>query len=303
VLLIAFCPLAFVFSAVYSESLFLALSLGCVLRARSGSWASAGLLGGLAAAERATGIALVVPLALMFLYGPRTDVPPAGPDLMAAGPDRQACRPARVKRRELLRRCPPPLRRCLPRYPLTPQIAWLLLVPAGLGAFLAGLAIWSGDGLAPLHAGSLWYRQFAGPFGGVWKGMVAGWDGLRQVVHGPPPPVYFRQAGGDAIKVAEQNLELFGFLVLGAVAVAGALRRLPLAYGAYALAALALPLSYPVGPEPLQSLSRYEVVLFPLFMWGGWWVCRRGLGRVAIPALAVLLGLFTVQFATWRFVA
>lgn len=279
VLLLAFSPLAYVFSAVYSESLFLALSLGCLLRARSGDWRSAGLLGGLAAAERATGIALLVPLALMFLYGPRGDVLPASWER------------------------PPGLRRLLPRYRLSARLAWLLLVPAGLGAFLGGLALSGGDGLAPLHAGSLWYRHFAGPFGGVWDGAVAAWDGLRQLLHGPPPPVYFPQAGGNPLVVAEQNLVLFGFLVLGGVALAGALRRLPLAYGAYALASLALPLSYPVGPEPLQSISRYEVVLFPLFMWGAWWVCRRRLTAVAIPTLAVLLGLFTMQFATWRFVA
>ena len=76
---------------------------------------------------------------------------------------------------------------------------------------------------------------------------------------------------------------LFGFLILGAVAVVGALRRLPVAYGGYALAALFLPLSYPVSPKPLASLPRYEVVLFPLFMWGAVWVTRR---RLTGPALA-----------------
>jgi hypothetical protein len=45
VLLIAFCPMSYFFSAVYSESLFLALSLGCILRARNGRWATAALLG------------------------------------------------------------------------------------------------------------------------------------------------------------------------------------------------------------------------------------------------------------------
>ena len=123
------------------------------------------------------------------------------------------------------------------------------------------------------------------------------------MLHGPPPPVYFSKAGGDALAVAGQNLMLFAFLVLGGIALIGALRRLPLAYGAYSLAALALPLSYPVTPQPLQSLPRYEVVLFPLFMWGAWWVCRRRLENAALASLAVLLGLFTAEFATWRFVA
>jgi hypothetical protein len=191
----------------------------------------------------------------------------------------------------------------MPRYRPTRRLAWVLLVPAGLGVFMLGLALLTGDGLAPLHAEHAWYRHFAGPFGGVWDGAVAAWDGLRQLVHGPPPPTYFALAGGDPLSVAGHNLILFGFLVVGAAALLGTLRRLPIAYGAYCLAALAIPLSYPVTPQPLSSLPRYEVVLFPLFMWSAWWLRRRQLTTAAIAALAVLLGLFTAEFATWRFVA
>ncbi len=280
VLLIAFCPMAYFFSAVYSESLFLALSLGCVWQARMGRWAAAGVLGALAAAERNTGVALLVPLVLLFLYGPRADREP-----------------------ELLRAPGSRLRALLPRYRPTPALAWAVLVPVGLGTYVLALALATGDGLAPFHAQQVWFRHFAGPFGGVWDGAVAAWQGLRQILHGPAPPTYFAQAGGDPLMVSGQNLMLFGFLVLGAVALAGALRRLPFAYGAYCLAALALPLSYPVTPRPLMSLPRYEVVLFPLFMWGAWWVCRRRVTTPALASLAVLLGLFTAEFATWRFVA
>jgi mannosyltransferase PIG-V len=279
VMLIAFCPMAYFFSAVYSDSMYLALSLGCIWQARMGRWASAGVLGFLAAAERNTGVMLIVPVALLYLYGPRADRAPV--TWTARGR----------------------LRRLLPRYPLRPSLAWALLVPLGLGAYVLGLALATGNGLAPFHAEQVWFRHFAGPFGGAWDGAVAAWDGLRQVLHGPPPPLYFSKAGGDALMVAGQNLMLFAFLVLGAVALVGALRRLPVAYGAYSLAALALPLSYPVTPQPLMSLPRYEVVLFPLFMWGAWWICRRRLETPALASLAVLLGLFTAEFATWRFVA
>jgi hypothetical protein len=78
----------------------------------------------------------------------------------------------------------------------------------------------------------------------------------------------------------------------------------PLAYGAYVVAALALPLSWPVTPQPLMSLPRFELVLFPLFMWLGWWTVR---GRLRLPLLAaVLLGLqafAAAEFATWHWVA
>jgi hypothetical protein len=278
-LLIAFCPMAYFFSAVYSESLFLALSVGCIWQARNGRWMWASLLGGLGAAERGNGIALVVPLILLFLYGPRLDRPP----VHAPGA--------------------PWWRRLMPRYRPSPALAWVLLVPAGLGIYVLSLGLSSGHGLAPFGAEHAWFRHFAGPFGGVWDGAVAAWDGLRQLLHGPPPPVYFTSAGGNALSVAGQNLMLFAFLIAGVLALIGTFRRLPVAYGAYCLAALALPLSYPVTPQPLSSLPRYEVVLFPLFMWTAWWLRRRRLAAPGLASLAVLLGLFTAEFATWRFVA
>jgi len=39
-------------------------------------------------------------------------------------------------------------------------------------------------------------------------------------------------------------------------------------------------------------VPRYEVVLFPLFMWGAWWIARRRWTVPAIASGAVLLGLF-----------
>ncbi len=285
VMLVAFCPMAFYFSAVYSESMFLALSLGCILCARRGRWLLAGLLGALAAATRNSGIMLVVPLALMYLYGPRSDREPLQRAALSAGGG--------------LRR----LRALLPRYRLGPGLAWVLLVPVGLGVYILVLQLTTGDGLTPFQSQTVWFRHFAGPFGGVWSGAVAAWDGLRQLVHGQPPPIYFPKAGGDPFVASGHNLLLFGFLVLGAAAVVGTLRRLPIAYGAYALAALALPLSYPADPQPLMSLPRHELVLFPLFMWGGWWITRRRWTTPAVASLAILLGLFTAEFATWRFVA
>jgi len=281
--LLAFCPVAFFFSAVYSESLYLLLSVGCVLAARRGRWAVAGVLGGLAAASRNSGVMLVVPVVILFLYGPRSDRP--GPAARWASGGLSSWR------------------RLLPRHPPTPALAWVALIPLGLAAYIAYLAINTGDGLAPFHAQAVWFRQFAGPFGGVWSGAVAAWDGLRQLLHGPPPPLYFTKAGGDPMLVAGQNLMLFGFLVLGVLATVGVFRTLPFAYGAYVVASLAMPLSYPVIPQPLASLPRYEVVLFPLFMWGAVFVTRHRMQTPAVATLAVLLGVFTAEFATWRFVA
>jgi len=67
VLYLALYPLAFVFTAVYSEGLFLALSAGAFLAAMRSRSLVAGVLAALACGTRPVGIALVVPLAI-FLW-------------------------------------------------------------------------------------------------------------------------------------------------------------------------------------------------------------------------------------------
>jgi hypothetical protein len=80
-------------------------------------------------------------------------------------------------------------------------------------------------------------------------------------------------------------------------------RRLPRAYGAYVVAALALPLSFPVGPQPLMSLPRFLAVLFPLFMWLAM-ACRSRRRRLfALAVLTAGLVAFTARYATWHWVA
>jgi hypothetical protein len=183
------------------------------------------------------------------------------------------------------------------------DLGWIALAPAGLVAYSIYLALALGDGFAYLHLQEVWFRSFAGPFGGAIDGAVAAWDGLRQIVSGQREHVYFTAAGGDPIDVGWHNVELFGFLVLGVIACVGVLRRLPPAYGAYVVAALALPLSFPVGPQPLMSLPRFLAVLFPLFIWLAL-VCRtpRRQALVVVP-LALGLVVFTARYASWHWVA
>ncbi|MEA2459191.1 MAG: hypothetical protein QOC95_2163, partial [Thermoleophilaceae bacterium] len=147
------------------------------------------------------------------------------------------------------------------------NLGWVALAPAGLALYSLYLALSLGDGFAYLHLQEVWFRSFGGPFGAIPDGARAAFDGVRQLASGSRDHVFFTAAGGDPFSVAWHNIELFGFLVFAVVATVGVLRRLPLAYGAYTLAALALPLSFPVGPQPLMSLPRFLGVLFPLFMW------------------------------------
>ena len=180
---------------------------------------------------------------------------------------------------------------------------WLLLGPVGLGAFALYLGITQGDPFAFAGVQDFWYRDFAGPLVGAWDGLVAAFDGARQLLSGSRYPVYFKEAGGDPFRTAEINLMLFAFLAFGLAACWGTLRRLPPAYGVWVAVALLLPLSFPVGPQPLMSLPRFLAVLFPIFMWLAL-VCeeRRWTWRVAV-LFGLGLGLFTEQYATWYFIA
>lgn len=274
VLLVAFAPMAFFFSAVYSESLYLALSVGLFWSARHGRWMWVGVLGALAGATRSTGVVLALPALMIYLYGPREDRPP----------DRAG--------------------RLRPRYRLRRDALWFALLPMGVILYGAGLALAGGSPLEPLHAQEAWNRYFAGPYVGVWDGVRAAFEGARQLLSGQRHHIYFATGHDSPFVEAGHNLILLAFLAAAVPAVIGVLRRLPLAYGAYVIAALALPLSDPASSQPLMSLPRFLVVLFPLFIWLGAWLAERP--RAQRPALVlsgVLMAFFLAQFATWHWVA
>jgi hypothetical protein len=276
VMVTAFAPMAFFLSAVYSEALYLALSVGLFYAARRGRFALVGVLAGLAGATRSTGIVLLLPALILYLYGPRED----------RAPDH------------------PPARGLSPRYRVRKDALWLALVPVGLLLYMAYLGLAGGDALAPFHAQDVWGRHFAGPYLGVWDGLQAAFEGARQLLSMQQAHAYFTTGGESPFVAAEHNLLLLAFLVAAIAATAGVLRRLPAAYGAYVIAALALPLSYPVTAQPLMSLPRFLVVLFPLNIWFAQWLAARPrLRRPALACSGLLLAFFLAQFATWHWVA
>jgi len=67
VLYLAVFPFAYFFTQVYTESLFLLLTVGAVAAATFSRWGLAGVLGALAALTRPNGVLVAVPLALMAL--------------------------------------------------------------------------------------------------------------------------------------------------------------------------------------------------------------------------------------------
>jgi hypothetical protein len=278
VLLTAFAPMAFFLSAVYSESLYLALSVAVFWSARQGRWALAGVLGALAGATRSTGLVLLLPALVIYLYGPRED---RSPDFERQG-----------------------RARLLGRYRLRPDVLWLGLMPAGVALFGLWLALDGGSVLAPFHAQEVWGRELAGPFVGVWDGIRAAFEGVRQLLSFQTRHIYYPSASGSPTVAASHNVSLLAFLLMAIPMLVWTARRLPGAYLAYVVAALALPLSYPVPAQPLMSLPRFLLVLFPLTIASAMWLSSHPRAQRPLIALsALLMVVFVAQFATWHWVA
>jgi Mannosyltransferase (PIG-V) len=266
----AFFPGGLFFSAVYTEALFLALSVGAIYAARRGRWALAGVLGALCACTRSVGLFVAVPILLLYLYGPRAD------------------RPGRALRRTLG-----------PLHPIEPSALWILLVPLGLAAYMAYMGVVHDDPLAPFASQDGWGRRLTSPLGGVLAGADAAAQGARQILAWEAEPIYFPQAPGNAIAIGARHLVQFGFLLVAIVATVGVFRRLPVAYGAYVACSLALPLSTPATQQPLMSLPRFMAVLFPLHMWLALWAAERRLERALLVWSAVGLAAWSGLFTTW----
>ena len=263
VYLLSFFPFALFFSAVYTEALFLALVLGALWSGRRGRWWLAGLLGAAAAATRNIGVMLAPVLLFLYLYGPRDDEAPHSP----AGGWR-------------------------PRYRLRGDVAWLLLIPAGLVAYLVSLWIAHGDPLIPFRAQGYFQRSFDGPLSAVWQGGIQAAQAVVHLIGGA--------AGGRLAALRE--IGLFAVAAAAVAAAVGVFRRLPAMYGVYTLVMAVPVLSFPQVDHPLASASRYLATVFPLFMWAGWRLRRRWF--VAVLVLFSIGLIYTsAMFATWHFVA
>jgi Mannosyltransferase (PIG-V) len=250
--LIAFAPFAFYLSALYTEGLFLALSAGTFLAARRERWALAGILGGLAATVRVTGILLLVPVLLFYI--------------------------ASIRQRH--------------GSPRVRELAWTLLIPAGLALFCAYTALRGFGFTASFSAQhNYWQHRFTGPLTGIWQGLEAAWHQLKALISG--------NLTANNRTPATLQVVVLGISIAGLV---GVFRRLPPAYGVYVLLGLLAPLSSPTVGDPLRGLDRYASMMFPLFMWLGAWATGRRFERPLVIGFAVLLALFTIQFATWHLV-
>jgi len=260
VLYLAFFPFALFLQAVYSESLYLLLTLAAFMLAERRRFLAAGAVTGLALLARPTGVALLPALALIAW-----------------------------QERDRLR-----------------AVASLAVAPVLFAAYPLYLWQAEGDPWAFLHAQRIWSRHLspAGPFGGIWDGLRAGWAGVEQLASGSHTHVYWTAVQDtDPIRAATINLENLAFLVLFVALTVIAWRRFGAPYGLFAAVSLAIPLSVPSERWPLLSIPRFGLTIFPFFLALAV-IGRRPRAHTAILCVSsLLLGVAVVQWALWQWVA
>lgn len=296
-LYLALFPTSFYLSAVYTEALFLFLAAGCFYAARRDRWWLAGFCGFLAALTRTHGMLLLIPLGIMFVR-------------------QQGWRP-----------------RCWRANPIG-----LTLIPMGLLAYMAYLRqVWD-DPLMMVRVQKMWERYTSQPFATLRAGVtdvdgcaVRDWNAgvdfcWADRIREQPTLATIRDFNWRWGLSESDFVELVATLFLLAL-TALAFRYLPLAYSSYLAAGFILPLWSPSSVHPLMSMHRFTLILFPAFivlaLLSQAQPLQRLLGLVArarrrpppdfpdLPVLhgaivvvsALLLAFFTIQFASWFWVA
>jgi Gpi18-like mannosyltransferase len=172
-----------------------------------------------------------------------------------------------------LTRGPQPARDALRR--LLPGV----LIPLGLAVYMAYLWVLRADPLYFSHVQVHWNRHFAMP----WVSVIGAFEKI---------------AHGTGQTIANQSLELtFTFLMIGVLI--GGWHRLRPSYIAY----MALSILVPMSTSSLMSMPRFALVLFPMFAILARWGERPWINNLILAFSLPLLGLFTVLFADWYWVA
>jgi hypothetical protein len=257
-------PLAFFLQAVYTESLFLFLSLACFVFARESRWRLAGVMGLLATLTRSTGVLLLIPMAYYYYERRgwrlrRTDSHGANLLMVIEG-----------------------------------LLVWMTYLSLTFGKpllFSTAQAQWKRGFAAPSYTVA---KAFVVAARGARELLAAGYSSLFTANAQATP-------GYDA---AVANVLNLAFLVLAGLLLWYGARRLPAAYSLYALAALVYPLFFPASRVPLLSYPRFTLTVFPLYIALAVYTRGRPKTHIAVVATGlVLLIVLTAKFAVFSWVA
>jgi hypothetical protein len=227
ILLLALFPVGYVFTAVYSDALFLALAAGSFLAAQRRQSLLAGVLGGLAVATRVMGLALV-PALLVLLW------------------------PRRWTFRETARLVPVLL------LPLALG-CYALYLERHLGD---GDAFLDAQTSAPWNR----ELSAFGPLAGLWEAASQAWHGSIELALHLPRGQNAPEGYHQLDVWASWNVVHFVLLVAAVLLTWLAWKRLGAAFGAYSASVLVIAVSAPAEFVPLASFPRFLLADFPALL-------------------------------------
>jgi hypothetical protein len=193
------------------------------------------------------------------------------------------------------------------KYGWNPRRWWPQGIQLGLAAlspllFFAYLDRLWGDPLLPLKVQKGWARYKAMP----WQTLRAAFHDLdlswlHALIQSPSWST-LTNPNVRLIFAEKQSYDVFIFLVFVPL-IAYMLWRIRPAYSLYALLVFILPLFTPSLVNPLMSMPRFIIVLFPFFIAMALLLRNRWLyGTVLVLFLIQFVGLL-IQFSTWYWVA
>ena len=281
VLVLAFAPLSLFFTAIYTESLNLALAVGTFYLARRGHLRWACLTAACATLTHIEGIALWPALAFMFWEA-------RGRHLKAS--DIRSWDGAAL----LL---PPVALLGLLLYMHAIGFPWMAVInganPTGHGYSVAPIS-------AANHAPHDFARSLDGPAVTIWLAVTSGLSGLVATLRGAVPVA---PGLGNVFTVGFQNLVYLVVLAITLTALVAVWRWRQRAYAIYATLVVLLYTMSAVTPIPLRAFDRYMLPLFPLWIVTARWLEERRLLSVALTIGSLFLAFYTVEFSRWAMVA
>lgn len=256
-------PTAVFLASIYTESLFIFLAAACLYYARISKWSWAGIFGFFAALSRPIGIILFLVLILEYFE--------------------QRNFKFNFKRVETSSTPTAPTRNLF--WQNYKNILWTLLVPAGLLSYMTFLWIKFKDPFLFLKAQNAWDRKIGFDFWGLWIN-------LKNHLHD-----IFLPSQNFAFSL-RNDFEFFFFLTFLILSIF-VFFRLRKSYGLYCFLALLIPFL----TCSLISMTRFTLVLFPVFiLLAKWTIKREWLNYFIIMLFSMTLSLFTIMLANWYWI-
>lgn len=264
-------PSTIFFSAMYTESLFLATVCAAFYYARRRQWSYAAIAGALAAATRNTGVLMAPVIAIEGLYAAGVRLRPER--WLGATPAEtlQIWRAHSVAQLRLV-------------VGSWPSLLAACYVTLGLVGYMAFLQATFGDPLAFIHAQATWGRSTSAT-----SILNIGNNIIKNLNLGPNPWI-----GQISILTLLNLISTLGFLPLVIMVAV----KLPPAYKVFALLTFYVPLS----TGSIGSMTRYVLMLMPCFMLLAVWGRRGWVDRLVTGIFLPLTALFSILFSHWYFV-